>query len=156
MLTRTMERLRPAYAFLVASPVPETLERMGREGVVRIGDRRFPAERFATAHDFTGAHNPVGIFLAAGKAIRHRPGRARLSVLDIAPLMTWLAGQPIPGDFEGRLPRALLDPGYLERYPPRHVSAVQAPRLPPEPGMPGTPGAADAETEERLRALGYI
>ncbi len=156
MLVRTMQRLLPAYAFLVASPVPETLERIERERRVRIGGRSFPAERFATAHDFTGVHNPVGIFLAAGKAIRHRPGRVRLSVLDIAPLMTYLAGQPIPGDFEGRLPRALLDPGYLERHPPRQVSADQAPRLPAEPGMPGTPGAADAETEERLRALGYI
>jgi hypothetical protein len=156
MLTRTMQRLQPAYAFVVAVPIPDSMERIGREGIVGIGGRRFPAERFATAHDFTGEHNPVGIFLAAGKAIRHRPGRARLSVLDIAPLMTYLAGQPIPGDFEGRLTRALLDPGYLERHPPRHVSAAQAPRLPAEPGMPGMPGAADSETEERLRALGYI
>ena len=156
MLVRTMQRLQPAYAFFIAVPVANTLERIGQEGKVRIGDRSFPAERFATAHDFTGEHNPVGIFLAAGKAIRHRPGRVRLSVLDIAPLMTYLAGQPIPGDFEGRLPRALLDPGYLERHPPRQVSADQAPRLPAEPGRPGTPGAVDTETEERLRALGYI
>lgn len=154
LLTRTIQRLRPAYAFFVAFPVPDVLDRIGREGVVRIGDRRFPAERFATAHDFTGEHNPVGIFLAAGKAIRHRPGRVRLSVLDIAPLMTYLAAQPIPDDFEGQLPRALLDPGYLERHPPRRVSAARAPRLPGEPS--GAPGTVDAETEERLRALGYI
>ena len=156
MLLRMIERLPPAYAYFIAYPKTDILERIGREGVVRIGDRRFPAERFATAHDFTGEHNPVGIFLAAGRAIRHREGRARLSVLDIAPLMTYLAGQPIPGDFEGRLPRALLDPGYLDRHPPREVSAAEAPLLPAEPGRPGKSGAADAETEERLRALGYI
>lgn len=156
-LIRTMQRLQPAHAFFIAYPVPDTLERIAREGEVRIGDRRFPAKRFAAAHDFTGVHDPVGIFLAAGRAIRHRPGRARLSVLDIAPLMTYLAGQPVPDDLEGQLPRALLEPGYLERHPPRSVSAARAPRLPPEPGMPsGTPGAVDAETEERLRALGYI
>ena len=156
MLLRMIERLPPAYAYFIAYPTTDVLERIGREGVMRIGDRRFPAERFATAHDHTGEHNPVGIFLAAGRAIRHREGRARLSVLDIAPLMTYLAGQPIPGDFEGRLPRALLDPGYLDRHPPREVSATAAPLLPAEPGRPGKPAEADAETEERLRALGYI
>lgn len=149
-----IQRQQPAYAFFFADPVPAVLERIAREGSVEVGGVRHPARHFAGAHDFSGDHDPVGVFLAAGPAIRHRPGRLRLSVLDVAPLMTYLAGQPIPDDLEGQLPKALIDPEWLERHPPRSVAASRAPRLPGEDGK--SPAVEDKELEERLRALGYI
>lgn len=147
--------LLPAHAFLVAQPDEEVFERIAREGSLWIGGERVPMEELATAHDFTGAHSRIGIFLAAGPAIRHHARRLRLSVLDVAPLMMYLAGQPIPDDMEGQLQRALIDPDHFERNPPATIEAARAPRLPDEKG--GAAGAGeDAETSEKLRALGYI
>ncbi|HEX6899386.1 MAG TPA: alkaline phosphatase family protein [Thermoanaerobaculia bacterium] len=147
--------LLPAHAFLIAQPDEEVFERIAREGSLWIGGERIPMDELATAHDFTGAHSRIGIFLAAGPAIRHHSRRLRLSALDVAPLMMYLAGQPVPGDMEGRLQRALIDPDHLERDPPDTIEAAKAPRLPDEKG--GAAGAReDAETSEKLRALGYI
>jgi hypothetical protein len=69
--------------------------------------------------------------------------------------MMYLAGQPIPGDMEGQLQQALIDLAHLERHPPATIEATRAPRLPDDKG--GAPGAGeDAETREKLRALGYL
>lgn len=143
----------PAYAFFMADPVPGVLDRIAGEGVFEIAGASQPTDKFAAAHDFSGDHDPIGVFVAAGKAIRHRPGRLRLSVLDIAPLMTYLAGQPVPDDYEGQLPRMLIDPEWLERHPPRTIPAAKVPRLPDDRRAPA---GSDKEVEERLRALGYI
>lgn len=147
--------LLPAHAFLVAQADEEVFERIAREGSLLIGGERVAMDELATAHDFTGTHSPIGIFLAAGPAIRHHSRRLRLSVLDVAPLMMYLAGQPVPDDMEGQLQRAVIDPDHLERNPPATIEAARAPRLPDEKG--GAAGAEeDAETREKLRALGYI
>ena len=153
--TMMTQRMLPAYGFFFAQVNEDVFERIARQGYVLIGQERVPAGELTAAHDFTGIHAPVGVFLAAGKAIRHRPGRLRLSVLDVAPLMTYLAGQPIPDDMEGQLQRALIDPGYFERHPPGAISAAKAPRLPPEKGAAAA-GEEDVETTKKLRALGYI
>ncbi len=151
---QSLRETLPAYAVYAALVRPEAFERALREGYFLVDGKRVPAGTLAAEHDFTGEHDPVGIFFAAGPAIRHRPGRLRLSVLDIAPLMAYLAGQPIPDDLEGQFQRALIDPGYLDRHPPRTIPAARAPRLPAEKGR--TDNAEDEETKRRLRALGYI
>lgn len=147
--------LLPAHAFLVAQPDEEVFERIAHEGSLLIGGERVAMDELATAHDFTGTHSPIGIFLAAGPAIRHHSRRLRLSVLDVAPLMMYLAGQPVPNDMAGRLQRALIDPDHLERDPPATIEAARAPRLPDDQGSAAKAGE-DAETSEKLRALGYI
>ncbi|MES1244966.1 MAG: alkaline phosphatase family protein [Acidobacteriota bacterium] len=144
---------QPAYAFFMADPIPGMLDRLAAEGTVIIAGESHPAETFAAVHGFSGDHDPIGVFMAAGEAIPHRPGRLRLSVLDIAPLVTYLAGQPIPDDYEGQLPRMLIAPEWLERHPPTTIPAARAPRLPDDRRGPA---GSDKEAEERLRALGYI
>jgi predicted AlkP superfamily phosphohydrolase/phosphomutase len=153
--TMITQRMLPAYAFFFAQVNEDVFERIAREGYVVIGQKRVPRSELTAPHDFVGTHSQIGVFLAAGKAIRHRPGRLRLSVLDVAPLMTYLAGQPIPDDMEGQFQRALIDPDYLENHPPGSIQAAKAPRLPPEKGIPAA-GDKDMETTEKLRALGYI
>jgi predicted AlkP superfamily phosphohydrolase/phosphomutase len=143
----------PAHAFLMADPIPGMLDRLAAEGTIVIAGEPHPAGRFAAAHDYSGDHDPIGVFIAAGSAIRHRPGRLRLSVLDVAPLVTYLAGQPIPDDYKGQLPRMLIDPEWLEDHPPATIPASKVPRLPDD--RRGAAGG-DKELEERLRALGYI
>jgi hypothetical protein len=69
--------------------------------------------------------------------------------------MMYLAGQPVPNDMEGQIQRALIDPDHLERNPPATIEATRAPRLPDDNGSAAKAGE-DAETREKLRALGYI
>lgn len=145
----------PAHAFLVAQPDEKVFERIAREGSLWIGGKRAAMGELASAHDFTGTHSPIGIFLAAGPVIRHHSRRLRLSVLDVAPLMLYLAGQPVPDDMERQLQRALIDPDHLERHPPATIEAARAPRLPDDKGGAAKAGE-DAETSDKLRALGYI
>lgn len=153
---RLIQRFEPAHAFIFALPIPGRLDPPASDAVVEVAGERFPLTRLATGHEFAGDHHPTGIFLAAGSAIRHRAERARLSVVDVAPLLTYLAGQPIPDDLEGRLLKALLEPGYLRRFPARSVAASDAPRL-TEGGEPNDEAEEeDSELRRRLEALGYV
>ena len=104
---------------------------------------------------FDGDHLETAVFAAAGGPIRARSERGSLSVLDVAPLLFHLTGQPIPDDLEGELPEELLDPEWLAAHPPRRVAAADAPRLPDSPDAPGVQ-VDDEAMLERLRALGYV
>ena len=144
----------PAYAFVFAAGDPEVLDALWPSGFVEVGGERHPLAAFAAPHVFTGDHDPVGIFLAAGRAIRHRPERGRLSALDVAPLLTYLAGQPLPDDFEGSFDPAWIELDYRARHPPRRVAASEAPRMPAEEDAEDVTN--DEELKRRLRALGYL
>lgn len=154
MVDMMTQRL-PAYAFLFASGVAGVLDDLWPEGEVEVGGERHTLNELAAPHVFTGDHDPVGIFFAAGPAIRHRPERVRLSVLDVAPLLTYLAGQPLPDDLEGAMDPEWIEPGYLARHPPRRVAAADAPRLPEEDDVTAD-GEDDEAVKRRLRALGYL
>jgi hypothetical protein len=91
--------------------------------------------------------------LAAGGPLVHRAGRDRISVLDVAPLVAWLAGEAIPDDLEGELPRRWLDPQELVRHAPREAPA---PVVPLARARPGAPALDDEAMTERLRRLGYV
>lgn len=105
-----------------------------------------------------GTHRPDGIFVAGGPAFHHGAQLPVLSILDVAPLILWSLGLPIPANLDGRIPLNALDPAALRRRP------VQAAAL--SNGLPvGRPAAdtesgLDEETEReilrRLRALGYL
>jgi Type I phosphodiesterase / nucleotide pyrophosphatase len=154
-MVELVEDRMPAYAFVFAVPIAETFDRLWPDGLVEIAGESHPLGTFATPHVFSGDHESTGIFFAAGAAFRHRPERARLSVLDLAPLFFYLAGRPIPDDLEGRFDESLIRPDYLAAHPPRRVPAATVPGLPEEPAD-AAEGASDAEIEERLRALGYV
>ena len=153
---REMMEPRPeAHAFFFASPIAETFDKLAPDGRVELGGDSFPLSAFASPHVFTGDHHPTGIFLAAGRAIRHRSERTRLSVLDVAPLLAYLAGQPIADDLEGRLDESWIEPRSLRRHPPRWMAADEAPRLPPEEEAAKEETEGEEEIKTRLRALGY-
>lgn len=152
---KVIETEQPAYAFLFASPRKRVLQQLSADDLIEVGGERFPLNEFATSLESAGGHHPTGIFLAAGSRIRHRPQRAQISVLDVAPLLSYLAGQAIPDDLEGHFPDDLIEPGYLLRNPPRWIPAAEVPRL-AEDGAVDAEGIEDSELDERLRALGYI
>lgn len=108
--------------------------------------------------EVVGAHNPDGIFVAAGAGIRQGVTVDRLSILDVTPAMMYGLGQAIPREFEGRLPKEIYAPDFLEARPADlETAAALKEELPP---APETVAAYDPDGEkvimERLRALGYL
>ncbi len=149
--TELVERTPSAFGFVLALPNRELLERVCPQEAIKTMGGAVPCGALAHIEEFTGAHHPTAFFLAAGGPIRHREERSRLHVLDIAPLLFYLAGQPIPDDLEGRLATEILDPEFLRRHPPRTVRARPLKR----PMGTETP-VEDPELSRRLRSLGYV
>jgi arylsulfatase A-like enzyme len=145
----------PAHGWVVARFEVDALERLWPDALVSLAGETLRADRLVYRETFDGGHHPTAVFLAAGGPIRRRAGRGRLSVLDVAPLLVYLAGQPIPDDLEGELPRDWIDPAHLAAHPPEAIAASAAPRLAPSEVAPA-PEIGDAEMLERLRSLGYL
>ena len=145
----------PAHGWVVARFEADALERLWPDAAVSLAGESLRADRLAYRETFDGKHHPTALFIAAGGPIRHHTERRRLSVLDVAPLLVYLAGQPIPDDLEGHLPRDWIDPAYLAAHPPGAIAAAAAPRLAPSEAAP-TPAVGDSEMLERLRSLGYL
>ncbi len=145
----------PAHGWVFGVPQGEVLDRLWPDGEVRLGDASVPIRRFTQADDFSGAHDPVGIFLAAGRGIRAQSERIDVSVLDIAALLFYLSDRPIPDDLDGTLPEAVIDPEFLASHPALTVAAASLPTL-AAPVAAGAEAADDDEVTRRLRSLGYV
>jgi hypothetical protein len=141
-----------AFAWVIAAPEDEALESVWPKGRVRIGGKLVPARDVVFGDGFSGAHDPVAVFAAAGGPLRHVAERGALSVLDVAPLYAYLAQAAIPDDLPGRVASEWIEPAVLAARPPRHVAASSLPRLP----APVAPAIPDSELLERLRAMGYV
>jgi len=102
-----------------------------------------------------GAHRPVGFFAARGPGIRKGVTLGEQSILDVAPLVLYSLGIPIPEDFEGSVPgEQLYEPSALAERPVEHGAATV------KLEAPSSESSMDEEDEailvERMRALGYI
>jgi predicted AlkP superfamily phosphohydrolase/phosphomutase len=108
----------------------------------------------------TGAHRPNGVFAAAGPGMREGLSMQRLSILDIAPLLLYTLGLPVPQDLEGRVPEALFQPEYLRIRPvafeaPTSKSSAGTAKF-PEVDLPEMDLRIEADVMSQLRALGYM
>ncbi|HWC27021.1 MAG TPA: alkaline phosphatase family protein [Solirubrobacteraceae bacterium] len=103
-----------------------------------------------------GSHRWEGIFVASGPRIPSGASVDELSILDVAPLLLYCLGLPIPLDVDGVVPRQALVPGALEQRPPLW-SAGDAARPATAPVQAPAYGPDAQETiVNRLRALGYV
>lgn len=102
-----------------------------------------------------GNHRWDGIFIAAGPAIQGATTIEELSLLDLAPLLLYSLGIPIPADVSGRVPTEILKDGTLETRPVAYGDAEI-----PIQHISQFDTNIDHEAEEiivkRLRALGYV
>lgn len=98
----------------------------------------------------TANHRPWGILVTAGPAVRPGALVPPLSMVDLAPTVLYLVGQPIPEGLDGHLARCLWDTGV---EPEGEIAeAVPAPGAGSVPYSP----AEQAAVEGRLRDLGYM
>ena len=142
-----------AFAYVLAQPDAEVLDPLWPDGRVVFAGKEMPLPDLLYADDFSGTHHPTAVFAAAGGPIVHRAERGALSVLDLAPLIAYLAGTPIPGDLEGTLPSAWIDPAWLAEHPPRVAAADTLPALAP---LEASGDVGEEELLERLKAMGYV
>lgn len=100
----------------------------------------------------TGNHRREGIFLASGPKIRPGAKIAPLDLLDIAPTIYHLLGEPVPAGLDGRVALEALLPGF------RQVEVERSRQ--PASLMPGPEAGIGLLEEElmrkRLQDLGYL
>ncbi len=103
--------------------------------------------------DWSGSHRMDGILLAQGPALAC-PGRVRdAKLIDLAPTLLYLLGEPVPGDMQGRVLEEMIHPNYLASHP-----INRTPGRPPTAPQPeyALSSSESSELAERLRELGYF
>jgi predicted AlkP superfamily phosphohydrolase/phosphomutase len=100
-----------------------------------------------------GGHTLDGIFLAHGPAIAQTEVQDA-SLIDLAPTILHILGQPIPPDMDGRVLSTIFDASYLAQHPiqpgnqPAHFATSTSSSEYTE--------AEEAEIIEQFRQLGYV
>ena len=101
---------------------------------------------------YVGSHRHEGIVVLSGPAIAAgAPVGGEL--VDVAPTIFYLLGEPIPADLEGRILLEALRPELLDERPPAYDDETPA-EFAPERAELEEEGAA--EVERRLRGLGDL
>jgi predicted AlkP superfamily phosphohydrolase/phosphomutase len=100
----------------------------------------------------TGAHRLNGIFLAWGKHIRSKQSLTGASVVDVAPTILYLMGQPIPDDMDGRVLQEIFESDLLKRP----IEYVSAPAFAEDLTRSVYSDDEAVLITERLRGLGYV
>jgi predicted AlkP superfamily phosphohydrolase/phosphomutase len=98
----------------------------------------------------SGCHRREGIFIARGPAIRRGVDLPEASILDLAPTILHLLGEPVPRVMDGRaLVEAFVAPGDV-------VFSGDGASVHTAPAAAGFSDDESAQIEERLRGLGYL
>jgi predicted AlkP superfamily phosphohydrolase/phosphomutase len=103
-------------------------------------------------HSYVGSHRHEGIVVLAGPAVA--PGApVGGELVDVAPTLLYLLGEPVPADLEGRVLVEALRPELLDARPPAYDDSAPV-EFEPQRAQLEEEGAA--EVERRLRGLGYL
>jgi len=100
-----------------------------------------------------GCHRQEGILLIYGDKVRPGSTVEGAQIVDVAPTVLALMGEPVPAEMDGRVLTEALDEAYLRAFPVRRVAGGGE--------RTGDKGFtySDEESEqmkERLRGLGYL
>jgi hypothetical protein len=149
-----------AHTMLIALPRGSVLDPLWPDGQIRVDGMKMPLHDAIYRQRFTRIHTATAIFVAAGGEIERQSERGRLSVLDVALVVAYLAGLGLPDDLEGRLPIDWISPEAAAENPARMLIASDLPQLSETPGRSSAKandsGSEDPALVEKLRALGYI
>lgn len=117
-----------------------------------------PSDVIVTKRDVvSGAHRPEGVFAARGPGIRKGVRIEELSILDIAPLLLYSTGTPVPEDLEGAAPgSSIYEPAFLERRPVARSAAAAQQKNEPSSNSSSMDEEDEAAILEQMRSLGYI
>ena len=102
-------------------------------------------------HDFA----PDGFLIMAGPGIERSSERLDIHVYDIAPTILALLGLPVAEDMDGQVATRFVEEEFWERHPVRWIPSYEPEARPRALGEDGEV-VLDEETQEHLRALGYL
>lgn len=114
----------------------------------RLGDIVFTDGRLS------GVHSDWGILIVKGPGVRKGHQIAEATILDVAPTVLALRGQPVAEDMDGRVIEDLFEDGFLARRPVRSIGSYAASHDRERVLVPA--GGELEELERRLRDLGYL
>jgi predicted AlkP superfamily phosphohydrolase/phosphomutase len=102
----------------------------------------------------TGCHRQEGIFILYGEAAR--PGQIieDAQLIDMAPTVLALMGEPVPKDMDGRVLTEALSGAHVNKYPVEYAGETTA-QVPSSGGSIYSVEEEEA-VEQRLRELGYL
>ncbi len=124
------------------------------------GARELQVERSETpiqgGVEFAGSHRLDGVFIMAGGPTRSNPDISDADIMDVAPTVLHLMGQPVPDDMDGRVLEECLCPEYMADNPIRFSDTTGQPEDEGDDTRQEFTEDESAMIAERLRALGYI
>lgn len=104
-----------------------------------------------------GTHRPQGIFIARGPAMQSGVTPGELSILDVAPMLLYSLGLPVPADMMGTVSTDVFTSEALRIRPVEIVeSQSSATTNTSRPSAVVFDADAEATMMKRLRALGYV
>jgi predicted AlkP superfamily phosphohydrolase/phosphomutase len=103
----------------------------------------------------SGGHRKYGIFSITGQNVKQGFSLNEVSILDIAPTILYLMGQPLSRDLDGKVIVDAFEEVFWASHKITYSDAFEQPQLRSQSGI--TYSEEDArEIEERLRGLGYV
>lgn len=105
----------------------------------------------------SGAHQPEGVIIMAGPAIKQGSQLREAHLADVAPTMLALNGMPVGRDMDGQVLVEAIEERFLTAQPITYVDSYETDTS--LDAGEGPAGLTDEEreiVEDRLRALGYL
>jgi predicted AlkP superfamily phosphohydrolase/phosphomutase len=125
------------------------------DGAIDLGDgEQFPISEIAVNFRISGMHRMDATLLMTGAGIARGGSVRSAGVLDIAPTVLHLLGQPIARDMDGRLLSELLS-GEPAKRTPVYVDSYDQYRI-VDAESAVSDNEVDEVIKEQLRSLGYI
>jgi len=158
-------RTRDLYHGPFADRAPELLPSWWEDGFlldqsIPNGPRELLVERSETpiqgGVEFAGSHRLDGVFMIAGGPVRPGLEFQGAEIIDVAPTVLYLMGQPVPADMDGRVLTECLDPQFVADHPIRFQDEMGEVPDDQEPAHRAFSEDESAMIARRLQALGYI
>jgi predicted AlkP superfamily phosphohydrolase/phosphomutase len=102
-----------------------------------------------------GTHRPAGVIIGRGPSFKSGERVEALDLLDVAPLLLYCIGLPIPEDLEGRLPEEMLAADRLDERPAETAGVTEKAEGSDDADREVTPEEKEALMNQ-LKLLGYM
>jgi predicted AlkP superfamily phosphohydrolase/phosphomutase len=117
------------------------------------GDFEFFSNSTTTKAPQTGFHRLHGVIILNGKMFRKGITLHRASIVDVAPIVLWTTGLPIPSDMDGHPPHQAIEPSYIKAKP---VSTIIVKKDQTNSEKYELSKEEEDILKKRLRDLGYL
>lgn len=114
-------------------------------------NRKFEDSLFLD-HRWSGRHEQHGILLAKGPQINAGVELQGCRIIDVAPTLLYLMGEPVPEHMDGRVLREMVDADLLRRNPVLFTAEVIA----QQSGSVTLSEEEERRISEQLKSLGYM